>query len=49
MTVIKSSVFPASKEKVYEKLQKLELLQHIAWPYATFTPVGEAILAFTQP
>ena len=32
MTVIKSSVFPASKEKVYEKLQKLELLQHIAWP-----------------
>ena len=48
MTVIKSSVFPASKEKVYEKLQKLELLQHIAWPYATFTPVGDAITVWQE-
>ncbi len=43
MIVIKTSIFPASKEEVFNKLQKLKLLQYIAWPYATFTPVGEKI------
>ena len=43
MIVVKSSVFPASKEAVFLKLQKLKLLQYIAWPYATFTPIGETI------
>jgi hypothetical protein len=43
MKVIKTSVFPASKEEVFCKLQKLSLLQYIAKPYATFTPVGEPI------
>ena len=43
MIVIKTSIFPASKEEVFEKLQKLKLLQYIAWPYATFTPVGEKL------
>ena len=43
MMVIKTSIFPASKDEVFNKLQKLKLLQYIAWPYATFTPVGEAI------
>ena len=37
-TVIKTSVFPADKEKVFHKLQELETLQYIAAPYATFTP-----------
>ena len=41
--VVKTSVFPASKEEVFCKLQKLSLLQYIAKPYATFTPVGEQI------
>lgn len=41
MIVRKSSVFPASREAVFEKLQKLETLQFIAKPYATFEPVGE--------
>lgn len=41
MYVIRSSVFPASKERVFKNLKKLKLLQYIAWPYATFTPVGE--------
>ena len=41
--VVKTSVFPASKEEVFGKLQKLTLLQYIAKPYATFTPVGEHI------
>lgn len=48
MTVIKSSVFPASKKIVFEKLLKLELLQHIAWPYATFTPVGDAVTVWKE-
>ena len=43
MIVIKTSIFPASKDEVFNKLQKLKLLQYIAWPYATFTPVGENI------
>ena len=43
MIIIKTSIFPASKEKVFGKLQRLELLQHIAKPYATFTPIGEKI------
>ena len=40
MIVRKSSVFPASRDAVFEKLQKLETLQTIAKPYATFEPVG---------
>ena len=43
MKVVRTSVFPASKEEVFCKLQKLSLLQYIAKPYATFTPVGEQI------
>ena len=43
MILIKTSLFPASKEKVFAKLQRLELLQHIAKPYASFTPIGERI------
>ena len=42
MIVTKSSVFPASRDAVFEKLQRLETLQTIAKPYATFEPVGAA-------
>ena len=37
--VKKTSIFPASKEKVFAKLSKLRTLQYIAYPYATFTPL----------
>ncbi len=36
--VTKTSVFPASKAVVYEHIQRLSTLQHIAFPYATFKP-----------
>ena len=39
MIVRKSSLFPASWEEVFARLQRLETLQYIAAPYATFTPV----------
>lgn len=39
MTVRKTSVFPASKEEIFRKLQRLKTLQYIAYPMATFTPV----------
>ena len=39
MVVRKSSVFPAPREDVYTHLQRLETLQYIAAPYATFMPV----------
>ena len=43
MIVQKTSLFPASKETVFRKLQQLETLQMIAKPYATFEPVGETV------
>ena len=42
MIVRKTSVFPASRERVFERLQHLETLQYIAAPYATFTPVEKS-------
>lgn len=42
MTVQKTSVFPASRKTIFENLLKLETLQYIAFPYATFTPTGSA-------
>ena len=39
MIIHKSSVFPASREEVYNRLQHLETLQYVAAPYATFTPM----------
>ena len=47
MIVQKTSVFPAGRDAVFQKLQKLETLQYIAWPFATFEPVGNAILTWT--
>lgn len=38
--VTKTSVFPASKTEVYERIQRLSTLQHIAFPYATFRPLN---------
>jgi len=43
MIVQKSTLFPASKETVFRKLQQLETLQLIAKPFATFEPVGETV------
>ena len=42
MIVRKTSVFPASRESVFARLQRLETLQYIAAPYATFTPVEKS-------
>ena len=42
MIVEKTSVFPADRDTVFRKLQRLETLQYIAWPYASFTPVKGA-------
>ena len=42
MIVRKTSVFPAPREKVFARLQRLETLQYIAAPYATFSPVEKS-------
>ena len=47
MTVQRTSVFPAGRETVFRKLQQLETLQYIAWPYAVFEPVGDAARTWT--
>jgi hypothetical protein len=39
-TVTVTSDFPASIDEIWEKLQSLNTLQHIASPYAKFQPVG---------
>ena len=43
MVVQKTSLFPASKEIVFCKLQQLKTLQYIAWPYAAFEQIGETV------
>lgn len=47
MIVRRTSVFPAGRQLVFLKLQKLETLQAIAAPYATFEPVGDAAPVWT--
>ena len=47
MIVKKTSIFPAPKETVFQKLQQLEMLQYIARPYATFESVGKAVHTWT--
>jgi hypothetical protein len=42
LTVKKSSVFPAAKDEIFRRLQKLKTLQYIAHPYATFKSVDDA-------
>lgn len=37
-TVERTSVFPAECHEVFKKLQRLDTLQEVAWPYATFSP-----------
>lgn len=41
LTVKKSSVFPAAKDEIFRRLQKLKTLQLIAHPYATFKSVDD--------
>ena len=41
MNVTRSSDFPATREEVFARLQRLDTLQRVVWPYATFEPVGE--------
>lgn len=41
MIVHKTSIFPAEREVVFEKLQRLETLQTVAAPYASFEPVSK--------
>lgn len=49
MTVRKTSIFPASRGDIFSKLQKLETLQYIAAPYATFTPVNIEAFPMWKP
>ncbi len=48
MVVQKSSVFPAGRDAVFQKLKQLETLQYIAKPYATFEPAGNAVRVWTS-
>lgn len=41
MTVRRSSVFPASADEIFRRLQRLDTLQYIASPLAAFSPTGE--------
>ncbi|MDR2531146.1 MAG: hypothetical protein LBC65_06365 [Oscillospiraceae bacterium] len=43
-----SSVFPASVDSVWDKLQRLDTLQFIARPYAVFKPLGDASLTWRE-
>ena len=41
LTVKKSSIFPAAKDEIFRRLQKLKTLQYIAHPYETFKSVDD--------
>ena len=41
MIVQRTSIFPVPRDAVFRKLQRLETLQEIAKPWATFEPVGD--------
>lgn len=41
-TVFVSSVFPAAADQVWDRLTRVETLQYIAAPYATFAPVDQS-------
>ena len=43
----KTSVFPASRDVVFQKLQRPETLRTIAKPYAAFDPVDSAAAVWT--
>ena len=47
MIVQKTSVFPAGRNAVFQKLQKLETLQYIARPFASFEPVSHGAHIWT--
>ncbi len=47
MIVQRTSVFPASRDSVFEKLQQLSTLQFIAKPYATFEAISGAASVWT--
>ena len=48
MIVEKTSGFPADRDAVFQKLQRLQTLQYIASPYAAFEPVGDATPLWTE-
>ncbi len=41
-TVIETSIFPASKEDIFNRLKELKTLQYVAAPLAAFSPVNGA-------
>ena len=41
-TVIKTSIFPSSKDTVFRLLRELNTLQYVAAPLATFSPLSGA-------
>jgi hypothetical protein len=45
-TIRVTSVFPASVDVVWDKLQRLDTLQYIARPYAAFRPLDGAATAW---
>ena len=42
MLLRRSSVFPAEADTIWQHLQQLSTLQHVAKPYAAFVPVDSA-------
>ena len=43
MIVRRTSVFPSGRDVIFQKIRKLETLQYIAKPYATFEPEGNSL------
>jgi hypothetical protein len=46
--VKRTTILPASRAVVFQKLQQPETLQYIARPFAAFEPVGEPLREWTE-
>lgn len=47
-TVCVTSKFPASTDEIWKRLQRLDTLQYIAAPYATFKPVNKTSMQWKE-
>lgn len=47
MIVKRTTILPASRAVVFQKLQQPETLQYIAKPFTTFEPIGESVQEWT--
>jgi hypothetical protein len=47
-TICIGSVFPSTADEIWDKIQHVKTLQYIAYPYATFSPLGNGDMTWKE-